>query len=148
MRASWYRVLRRYFVFIAAANLLWEFAQFPLYSLWYEGTAGEIVFAAVHCTGGDIIIAGAAILSALLVVGSDQWPHVRYRFVAGVTIVGGLAYTIFSEWLNTEIRGAWAYADLMPTLPLIGTGLSPLAQWIVVPLVGFWWARLPVRRCD
>lgn len=148
MSVSWFLVLRRYIGFIAAANLLWEFAQFPLYSLWYEGTAREIVFAAIHCTGGDIMIAGAAIFSALLMIGSDQWPHARYRFVAAVTIVGGLGYTIFSEWLNTEIRGSWAYADLMPTLPLIGTGLSPFAQWIVVPLVGFWWARQPVCRCE
>lgn len=143
MTASWFCVLRRYFLFIAVGNLLWEFTQFPLYTLWYEGTAGEIVFAAFHCTGGDILIAGTALLMALLVIGSDEWPHVRYRFVACTTVVGGLTYAIFSEWLNTEIRGSWAYDDLMPTLPLIGTGVSPLAQWIVVPLAAFWWARRP-----
>jgi hypothetical protein len=63
--------------------------------------------------------------------------------VASLTIVGGLAYTIFSEWLNTEIRGSWAYSAWMPTLPLIGAGLSPFAQWIAVPVVAFWWARRP-----
>jgi hypothetical protein len=56
------------------------------------------------------------------------------------TLFGGLAYTVFSEWLNTEIRGSWAYTDAMPQLPLVGAGLSPLAQWIVVPLIAFWWA--------
>ena len=29
----------------------------PLYTLWSTDTVGEIVFAAVHCTGGDILIA-------------------------------------------------------------------------------------------
>jgi len=35
----------------------------------------------------------------------------------------------------------WAYSEFMPTLPVTGTGLSPLAQWIVIPLIAFWWAR-------
>ena len=61
--------------------------------------------------------------------------------MALATILGGLAYTVFSEWLNTEIRGSWAYSEWMPTLPLIGAGLSPFAQWIIVPIVAFWWAR-------
>jgi hypothetical protein len=64
--------------------------------------------------------------------------------LATVAVVGGLGYTIYSEWLNTEIRGSWAYTRWMPQLPLIGTGLSPLAQWIVVPSLAFWWARRPL----
>lgn len=61
--------------------------------------------------------------------------------MATLTLVAGLAYTIFSEWLNTEVRGSWTYSDLMPRLPVNGTGLSPLAQWIVIPLAAFWWAH-------
>jgi hypothetical protein len=53
---------------------------------------------------------------------------------------------VFSEWLNTEIRGSWAYTLAMPTLPVVGTGLAPLAQWIVIPLGAFWWAYRPVNR--
>lgn len=29
----------------------------------------------------------------------------------------------------------------MPTLPVLGTGLSPLAQWIVIPIAAFRWVR-------
>src|SRR3546814_18807867 len=57
------------------------------------------------------------------------------------TLFRSLGYTVFSEWLNTEIRGSWAYADVMPTLTLIGTGVAPVAQWVVVPLAAFWWSR-------
>jgi hypothetical protein len=45
----------------------------------------------------------------------------------------GVGYTIFSEYLNTVIRRSWTYAELMPTLPLLGIGLAPMAQWVVVP---------------
>ena len=100
----------------------------PLYTIWRSGSAGEIVFAATHCTGGDILIAGACLFGSLVAIGHTQWPRKNFRHVAGLTIATGLGYTIFSEWLNTEIRGAWAYTEFMPVLPVIGTGLSPFLQ--------------------
>lgn len=139
----WLLVLRRYIMFVAGVNLIWEIAQLPLYTIWSEGTPGEIAFAVAHCTAGDILIASASLIGALLVLGSGRWPIERFGAVAGLALTAGLSYTIFSEWLNTEVRGSWAYTDVMPTLPLIGSGLAPLAQWIVIPLAAFWWARRP-----
>ena len=48
-------------------------------------------------------------------------------------LAGGVAYPIYSEWLNMTVRQSWAYSSLMPVLPVTGTGLAPLLQWIVVP---------------
>lgn len=142
---SWYRALRRYLAVILVGNLTWEFAHMPLYTIGWTGTWREIVFAAVHCTGGDLLIALASLTLSLLIAGNDNWPTDRHKSVAVLTIVLGVAYTIFSEWLNIVIRAAWAYSDLMPVLSLYGldVGLSPLLQWIVVPLIGFWWASRP-----
>lgn len=140
---DWFSALRRFVLASAFGNLVWELAQLPLYTIWQDGSAREIAFAAFHCTGGDILISGASLLAALLVLGNARWPHARFHRVALTALAGGLAYTIFSEWLNTEIRGSWAYTEWMPVLPLIGAGLSPFAQWIVVPIVAFWWAGRP-----
>jgi hypothetical protein len=63
-----------------------------------------------------------------------------------VTVILGLGYTVFSEWLNIEIRRSWSYSDLMPTLPWLGTGLTPLAQWLVIPGLGFWLIQRSARR--
>lgn len=145
---SWLQVLRHYVAFIAGANLIWEFAQLPLYTIWFEGSVGEILFAVAHCTAGDALIAVSSLFAALVLAGDRKWPWSGYERVAALTLVFGLSYTIFSEWLNTEIRRSWAYTDLMPTLPLIGSGLSPLAQWIVIPLTGFWWARRSLGTRD
>ena len=136
--------LRRYFAVIIPANLFWEFAHMPLYTIWNEGTWGEIVFAAVHCTGGDILIAMSALMLALMLTGQG-WPLVAStrRSVTVLTVVFGLGYTLFSEWLNIVIREAWAYSDLMPIIPILDAGLSPVLQWMVVPLVAFWWAVWP-----
>ena len=138
-------VLRRYIGFVAVANLIWEMGQVPLYTIWAEETLGKIAFAVIHCTGGDMLIASSALLGALVVAGDGRWPNARFRTVAAIAVFGGLAYTILSEWLNTEIRGNWAYAEWMPTLPFIGSGLAPFLQWLVVPPAAFWWAKLGTR---
>jgi hypothetical protein len=132
--------LRSYLVVLTAANLIWEFAHMPLYTIWESGTAGEIVFAALHCTGGDVLIALASVMLALILFGSNGWPADRYYRVAVTAVIIGLAYTLFSEWLNVEIRQSWAYRDIMPTLPVLQIGLSPILQWILIPLAAFLWA--------
>jgi len=139
-RRGWLSLLRHYLLAIAAGNLIWEFAQLPLYTIWRTGTPGEIVFAAVHCTGGDILIAGAALIGTLVVVGGKDWPVHRYRTVAVTAIAAGVAYTILSEWVNVEVRGSWSYSEWMPRVPPLGSGMAPLAQWLIVPSVAFWCA--------
>ena len=139
----WLAVLRRYIALIALANLLWEVAHLPLYTVWQKGSVAELAFAVLHCTGGDVLIATSALLGSLLLLGNSRWPDERYLAVAAFALVVGLGYTAFSEWLNTSIRRSWAYTDLMPTLPAIRIGLSPLAQWIAIPLAAFWLARRP-----
>jgi len=145
---SWLGLLRRFLLFIAAGNLVWEIAQLPLYTIWYEGTPGEIAFAVAHCTGGDILIAGASLLLALLIAARPSWPHETYWRVAALTVAFAVPYTAFSEWLHTEVRGSWAYSELMPVVPVLDAGLSPLAQWIVIPIAAFWWARRSVQKAN
>jgi hypothetical protein len=140
-RGPWLLVLRRYMLIVAFGNLAWEFAHMPLYTIWETGTAGEIVFAAFHCTGGDVLIAFSALGAALFLFATDAWPEVGYRGVAVAATATGVAYAIVSEWLNVDVRQFWAYRDLMPVIPVIEVGLSPIAQWIVLPSLAFWWAR-------
>ena len=138
--------LRRYFAVIIPANLFWEFAHMPLYTIWNEGSWNEIVFAAVHCTGGDILIAMSALMLALMLAGRG-WPfvHQARQKVTLLAVIFGLGYTLFSEWLNIVIRAAWAYSDLMPIIPVLDAGLSPVIQWIAIPLAAFWWASRPFK---
>jgi hypothetical protein len=139
--ALWLDTLRRYFIFTIPAHLVWEVVQLPLYTIWYEDTPGKIAFAAFHCASGDAMITVLSLVGALLLFGNRRWPEEHYIAVAAPAVIAGVAYTIFSEWHNTEVRGSWAYSSLMPTLPAIGTGLSPLLQWLVIPIVALWWAR-------
>jgi uncharacterized membrane protein (UPF0136 family) len=134
---NWLRLLWVYIAASAVLHLLWELVQLPLYTIWTTGTAREIAFALVHCTAGDLLIAALALIVALLAVGHRDWPHRRFVPVAVAAVVIGLSYTVYSEWLNTVVRKSWTYSALMPTLPWIGTGLSPFMQWLVVPTMAF-----------
>ena len=137
---SWISAIRRYIVFMAGANLVWEFVQLPLYKIWLTGTSEELAFAALHCTGGDILIALSTLMGALAIWAPADWPARGRIAVLLTTVFLGLGYTIFSEWLNIEVRQAWAYRAWMPVIPIINTGLSPVLQWVIIPVAASVWA--------
>lgn len=116
----------------AIGHFLWEAMQLPLYTLWRTGTPREIAFALFHCTGGDVLITTATFAIAAALAQYLRWPALGWRMVF-TGIVLGAGYTIFSEWLNVQIRRSWSYTAAMPVLPFIGTGLTPLLQWLIVP---------------
>jgi hypothetical protein len=130
-------LLLRYLLLLTAMNSAWEFAQMPLYTIGQTGTPGEIAFAALHCTAGDAMIGGFAMIAAMFVAAPADWPAAGRIRVLATAILFGLAYTVFSEWLNVEVRESWAYSTLMPRIPLIGTGLSPMLQWLLLPPLAY-----------
>lgn len=132
---------RRYLLLMAGANLIWETIQLPLYTVWQTGTNGTMAYDVVHCTAGDILIAGTALGAAVVLIGKGRWSATNYRRVAIAAVCLGLAYTVFSEWYNTEILKSWTYGARMPRLPILGIGLSPLLQWLFLPPLCFWRAR-------
>lgn len=142
---DWLRALRRHVAFAAVANLGWEILHLPLYTIWLTATAGGLAFAVLHGAGGDLLIALSTMMLALLLFARGQWPSVRVWPVLAAVIAFGVGYAIFSEWLNVEVGQAWAYRDLTPVLPVIDTGLSPVLQWIAIPMAACAWALRPVR---
>ncbi len=111
-------------------NGLWELAQSPLYTdhdrgWWY------VTWTRFHCTLGDVMILLGAFWAVSLVFHSRSWAGAVRRTPQIVFVLAGLGYTVLSEWWNTTIRESWQYADAMPVC--LGIGLSPIAQWIVVP---------------
>ncbi len=141
----WLSALRTYAVLTVIGHLFWEIGHVPLYTIWAEGSWGEIAFAVIHCTGGDLLIAMSALLLALFLFGAGQWPGERATLVLAATIVFGVGYTIFSEWLNITVREAWAYREIMPVIPIVDAGLTPILQWLVIPALAYFGALRPRR---
>ena len=131
---DWLQALRHYLVASVVLHLGWEILQLPLYTIWVQ-PVGKQAFAVLHCTIGDAMIAGLSVLIALAVFGRMGWPSVGARPVWVAMVTLGIGYTLYSEWLNVNVRGSWAYSELMPKIPVIGTGIAPLLQWLVVPTI-------------
>jgi hypothetical protein len=141
---EWPLALRRYLALSLGFHLVWEIVQLPLFTIVAQPWP-EQAFAVLHCTLGDGMIAGLSLLVALGLLASPRWPQVTLRRTWLLTVALAVAYTIYSEWLNVYVRGSWTYGPLMPTLPGLKTGLSPLLQWVVVPTLALRFAtkRLP-----
>lgn len=135
------RLLARYVGFSAAAHLLWEFLQLPLYTIWQEAPPRDLVYAVLHCTTGDVLIATGALLAAFLLIRPEPMTPTGFRKTAAVAVAFGIAYTVGSEWFNTNVSHAWSYSRYMPTI--WGIGVSPLLQWLVIPPIGYGWAMTP-----
>lgn len=153
--AQWYRdrdarflIVAGYLPWVAGLNLAWEAAHVSLYTLWHEAEASYVAFSVVHCTAGDVVIGTAALLLALIFGQETSLARWRWRRIAALTALAGTAYTIFSEWMNTTVSGAWTYAEAMPRLELasIEIGASPLAQWLLLPPLALYLARKTRRR--
>ena len=134
-RRAWRLILLGYLPWLTALNLAWEAAHVRLYTLWYEAEPAYIAFSVLHCTLGDVLIGAAALFTALIAAREGSLARWRRRRVAVITSLIGLAYTVFSEWMNITWLRSWTYAESMPTLDLAGfeLGLTPLAQWLIVP---------------
>ncbi len=125
-----------YLTIAAIGHLLWETAQLPLYTIWWTGTLRDNIVAVVHCTMGDALITTATVLIAALAARLVGWRSFSSAMVL-TTITLGVAYTILSEWLNVEVWRSWSYSPIMPVLPWLGTGPSPVFQCLLVPGMAF-----------
>jgi len=132
--AAWRWIAMRYLPWLAILNLVWEMAQLPLYTIWYEAPPAAIAFAVAHCTLGDVLIGAASLLLALVVSGAAGFANWPWWRIVVVMLLLGPGYTMLSEWLNTSL-GRWTYSELMPALELPGwrIGLAPLLQWLTLP---------------
>lgn len=114
-------------------NLAWEIAHVRLYTLWTEADGLGVAWALFHCALGDVVIALGAFLLASIVLGRIDWPLSRPGAGSILVVASTMAYTAWSEWYNVYRLGSWRYTELMPTI--FGIGLSPLLQWLILPIV-------------
>lgn len=142
-RQSWRLIGYRFLPVLGGLNLAWETAHVPLYTIWNEASPAYIAFSVAHCTLGDVLIGGLALLLALIVGregAPDEWRWLRTGVLSAAF---GVGYTVFSEWMNITILRIWVYAESMPTVDLGGfeIGLTPIAQWLVLPPLTLFLAR-------
>jgi hypothetical protein len=113
-------------------NAVWEFLQSPLYA--DHGRDLEYLLRSrLHCAGGDTLILLFAFGVTSLASRSRQWLRDGRPWPTVLFVALGFAYTVWSEWFNTQVAFSWQYAESMPRI--LGIGVAPLAQWLTIPFL-------------
>lgn len=128
-----------YFSFVL--HFVWEFVQVPTYTGMAELPHWEAIKLCMSATFGDVGFALTAFWLASLAARSRDWILRPTRFPTAIFVVVGIFLTVGFEYYYTNISLRWTYSDLMPLVPPFGTGLSPLLQWLIVPLLVVWLTR-------
>ena len=120
-------------------HFTWEFLQAPLFRSMEPLSHFEGIRVCLQATIGDMAMVLVAFWITCIVTGSRRW-HVRPNARAiAIWLGSGLVMTVVMEFLSTEVLDRWTYAAAMPRLPLVGTGLGPFGQWVVVPMIVLWY---------
>ena len=128
-------------VFGFLLNFVWEMWAVPFYAAIGEMRHAEAILVCTQAAFGDVLILLLAFWGASVVAGSRRW-ILKPGWQTSIIYLGvGVAITMLMEFLATEVWGRWSYAEGAPVLPLLGTGLAPLMQWLVLPALVLGLAR-------
>lgn len=129
-------------LFALLLHFPWEMLQAPLWAGMANLAHAEGVRVCTIAALGDVVIALAAYWSGALAARSRLWPLGRSRlaFIGYLTV--GLLLTIAYEFAATGPLGFWEYAPSQLRLPVLGTGLAPVLQWLLLPPLTLWLTRI------
>lgn len=138
--------MTRRFVVLGLVALALHFTWEMAHAKWYA-TMNALPFwtATAWCARAaliDVAIGAAAYAVAALIARNVRWAHDPRALPMAVYLAIGIAVTVAIERWAVAV-GRWRYAASMPTIGSVG--LSPLLQWIVVPLLIAAVARRVIR---
>lgn len=128
-------------VFSFLLNFVWEMQQMPLFEIPPKFSCFDLVRNCSLATVGDVSISLTAFWTVAVMSRSRQWFHQPSRLQFGVYILVGVVITVIFEALATEVLDLWRYANIMPIVPFLNTGLSPLLAWLLIPPLIIWFVQ-------
>lgn len=119
-------------------HFVWEMWQVPFFAGMTSTSHWSGVGICTRASFGDAAMAVTAFWAAALLRRSRHWLRSPRGAELAVYLAVGLILTVAFEWLATGPLGRWSYGPEMPRIPVLGTGLLPLLQWVVVPPAALW----------
>jgi len=135
-------------IFAFLLSFFWEVQQMPFYQVPPELSCFAMIRNCTLATVGDVGIMLTSFWVVAAVSKSLQWVRQPDRRQIGIFTLIGVLITVIFEDLATRWLGIWTYADSMPTVPILGTGLLPLLMWLLIPPLTIWFVKrqlCPVR---
>ena len=118
-------------------NFAWELIQMPLYNR-DSFSVNHIAFCALGAVA-DVIMVLLLYLGLAFIFNNPLWiQSLNWKRIAIVILIGGIG-GILGEMRHLSL-GSWAYADSMPIIPLINVGVSPVLQFMTLPLLSYFFS--------
>ena len=124
-------------------NWLWEMIQMPAYVEMAGRSWGETALPCARAALGDVAMTLGIYGIGSLSAGRSSWgmDH-QWNVYLAAALLGGLCAAAY-EW-NSLATGRWSYNEHMPIVPVLGVGLWPQLQlMLLVPSslgVAAWWS--------
>lgn len=129
-------------LFAFLLNFVWEMLQVPFFAEMPRMPHWSAVLFCARATVGDAEIAVIAYWAvALLAAPGRKWILRPSRRHVGGFVAAGVGVTVVLEIVFTRVWHRWSYSELMPVVPVLDVGLSPIAQWMILPPLVVWLVR-------
>lgn len=126
-------------------NWPWEMVQMPAYTELASVSWRDTVRICTVATLGDATITLGIYGVGALATGRLRWGLEKaWNVYATAALLGGACATAI-EWRALAF-GRWSYSDRMPIVPVLGVGLCPLLQLILLVPAAMWLAAWRTRR--
>ena len=115
-------------------NFIWELIQIPL----YKNSSYDIVHIAFCALASlaDAIMVLLLYFGFAFVFRNQFWiQHLKWQRIIIVILIGGIG-AVLAEIRHLTL-GNWAYAGSMPIIPIINVGISPVLQFMLLPLLTY-----------
>ncbi len=120
------------FVLAVPLNLIWEVAQISTYDFPESGFATNVVGCFLSTLGDGLMIL-IIYWTGWSLFRDPQWvlnPRLKgYSLMMAV----GIILAVIVEWNAVYWTKAWVYNEQMIMIPVLGVGLFPVLQMIVLP---------------
>lgn len=113
----------------------------PFYQTSPDVSCSDVIQSCTLATIGDVGISITCFWAVAALSKSRQWFR-QPRLWQITSFIGvGIVITVVFEFLATNVLNRWQYNNLMLKLPVLGTGLTPLLQWLILPSIILWFVK-------
>lgn len=115
-------------------NFAWELIQMPL----YQGSSYSISFIGFYALASvaDAIMVLLLYFGFALILKNMFWiEFLNTQQIIVVILTGGIG-AVLSEMRHLSL-GSWVYDDSMPIIPYVNVGISPVLQFMILPLLTY-----------
>ena len=118
-------------------HFLWENLQAPLYA-GYTSFSQHFWICLTATATGDMIFMVLIYLALALLHKDIRWVQNRPAYASSATwilaVLIGVLLAVSFEWWAVFVAHRWVYG-IMPLVPVLHVGLTPVLQMIAVPVV-------------